>query len=106
MVLTFLTLFLSFRKHDYENFLCTLLLPNTKVREGIFVVRAFNAEIAMIRDQVSRQELGVARLLFWRNALHQAFRGEESTETFALSNPVVNELSQVSHSCADCVRIL
>ena len=36
------------RKNDYENYLCTLLLPKD-ARTVAFVIRAFNVELAQVR---------------------------------------------------------
>lgn len=41
------------RKHDQEHFLATLLAPQS-ARASMFAVRAFNVEIATIKDAVKR----------------------------------------------------
>ena len=38
-----------FRKYDYENFLCTLLLPKD-VRPSAIAIRAFNVELAQVNN--------------------------------------------------------
>ena len=38
------------RKHDYENYLCCLLLPKQQQRVA-FAVRAFNVEVAQVGIQ-------------------------------------------------------
>lgn len=39
------------RNHDYENFLCTLLIKGDQ-RRGAFAVRAFNVEVSKIISAV------------------------------------------------------
>lgn len=36
-----------FRRHDYDHFLCSLLLPKS-VRSAVFAIRAFNVELAQV----------------------------------------------------------
>ncbi|CAG7732948.1 unnamed protein product [Allacma fusca] len=83
------------RKHDYENFLCTLLWPDTKVRRAMFAIRAFNTEIALVRDQVSQKELGLGRMFFWRDALNQLYSNKLSNKPYVPKHPVVIEMSNV-----------
>jgi len=42
------------KKRDYEHFLATLLLPK-EVRRAAVALRAFNVEIASVRDSVTDQ---------------------------------------------------
>lgn len=84
------------RKYEYENFLCTLLLSGNDHRAFIFAVRAFNVEIALIRDQVSQRDIGLGRLAFWRDAVNKIFRrGESSLKEDVPRHPVVLELNRV-----------
>ncbi|XP_043236033.1 NADH dehydrogenase (ubiquinone) complex I, assembly factor 6-like [Amphibalanus amphitrite] len=62
------------RKYDYENFLCTLLLPS-HARAGAIAVRAFNVELARVRDTVSETQIGLMRLQFWLDAVDKTFSG-------------------------------
>lgn len=61
-----------FRKHDYENYLCTLLLHKDMRRTG-FAVRAFNIEVATIQDQVSDLKIGEMRFKFWETSLVEIY---------------------------------
>ncbi|KOC66745.1 NADH dehydrogenase (ubiquinone) complex I, assembly factor 6 [Habropoda laboriosa] len=61
------------RKHDYENFLCTLLLPH-ETRAVAFPIRAFNVEVAQVKDQVSDYKIGEMRLKFWEDALNNTYK--------------------------------
>lgn len=76
------------RKYDYENFLCTLLLP-TKVRAAAFAIRAFNIEIAQVQDLVSNIEIGNMRMHFWKDALERIYKGQPPHQ------PVARELTKV-----------
>ncbi|XP_050426156.1 NADH dehydrogenase (ubiquinone) complex I, assembly factor 6 [Adelges cooleyi] len=60
------------RKHDFENYLCTLLLPKKIRRTGV-AVRAFNIEVATIQDQVTDTKIGQMRCKFWENSLAQIY---------------------------------
>jgi len=49
-----------YRKHDYENFLASLILP-IGARESVIAVRAFNVSVAQVEDQVSQGTIGQMR---------------------------------------------
>lgn len=57
-----------FRQYDYENFICTLLLPGS-ARSNAFAVRGFNVEVARVAEQVSQANIGLMRLKFWEEAI-------------------------------------
>lgn len=76
------------RKNDYENFLCTLLLPHS-IKSAAFAVRAFNVEVAQVEDQVSDSRIGAMRLQFWADALNKIYDDNPPR------NPVVLELHRV-----------
>ncbi|ODM95752.1 NADH dehydrogenase (ubiquinone) complex I, assembly factor 6, partial [Orchesella cincta] len=82
------------RKHEFENFLCALLLPTADIRGFVFAVRSFNVEIALIRDQVSQKDIGLARLAFWRDAINKVFANKSNSSTNLPRHPVVLELSR------------
>ncbi|ELT96120.1 hypothetical protein CAPTEDRAFT_179390 [Capitella teleta] len=64
-----------FRKFDYENFLASLLMPQS-CRTSVFAIRALNIELAQIQDVVSEKQIGLMRLQFWRDALLRIFKGQ------------------------------
>ncbi|RHY87050.1 hypothetical protein DYB37_011791 [Aphanomyces astaci] len=68
-----MTLRESVRKLDYDHFLCGLLLP-TPSRDAFYAIRAFNIEIARIKDS-SRTNPGAGklRIQWWRQRLHDLF---------------------------------
>lgn len=78
-----------YRKHDFENYLCTLLLHKSIRRTG-FAVRAFNIEIATIQDQISDMKIGEMRFKFWETSLTEIYRNKIP------KHPVLIELYIVS----------
>lgn len=79
---------LYFRKHDYENFLCTLLLPHG-TRTAAFAIRAFNVEVAQVEDQVHDLNIGTMRLKFWKDSLKNMYNNSPP------KSPVTLELHRV-----------
>ncbi|XP_017886003.1 NADH dehydrogenase (ubiquinone) complex I, assembly factor 6 [Ceratina calcarata] len=76
------------RKNDYENFLCTLLL-SPEIRAAAFAIRAFNVEVAQVKDQVSNHMIGEMRLKFWNDALNNTYKGNPP------QSPVMLELHRI-----------
>ncbi|KAL5022784.1 hypothetical protein ScPMuIL_001939 [Solemya velum] len=76
------------RKFDYENFLSSLLYPES-VRTTSFAVRAFNIELAQIRDVVSDKQRGLMRMQFWKDTLNQIYQGVPP------KSPIAMELHRV-----------
>lgn len=62
-----------YRKYDYENYLCTLLLHKSIRRTG-FAIRAFNVEVATIQDQISDKKIGEMRFKFWESSLNDIYK--------------------------------
>ncbi|CAG0914941.1 unnamed protein product [Notodromas monacha] len=60
------------KKGDYENYLCTLLLPETS-RAASFAVRAFNIEVARVAAQTKDQQRASMRLQFWKDTLEKVY---------------------------------
>jgi len=75
-------------KSDYDNYLCTLLLPE-EARRGSVAVRAFNIEVAQIRDQVTDRTIGEMRMQFWRDTIESIYDPEKLPPR---GNPVISEL--------------
>ncbi|XP_026818880.1 NADH dehydrogenase (ubiquinone) complex I, assembly factor 6 [Rhopalosiphum maidis] len=63
------------RKHDFENYLCTLLLHKNIRRTG-FAIRAFNIEIATLQDQISDMKIGEMRFKFWETSLIEIYKNK------------------------------
>nr|CAD7426408.1 unnamed protein product [Timema monikensis] len=77
------------RQFDYENFLCTLLLPHN-CRTSAFAIRAFNIEVARVQDQISDARIGQMRLKFWEDVIESIFQNK------AHKHPVALELHRAS----------
>lgn len=89
-------------------FLCTLLIPDPILRTKVMTVRAFNTEVAIIRDQVSQKEIGLSRLVFWREAVNQLYLSKKADSSYknVPRQPTVLGMSKVCsqmHNCS-CVN--
>lgn len=73
------------KNFDYENFLCTLLLPKD-IRTSAFAIRAFNIETAKVQDSVSDPRIGQMRLKFWEETIDNIYNGHVPKQ------PVASEL--------------
>ncbi|XP_054983330.1 NADH dehydrogenase (ubiquinone) complex I, assembly factor 6 isoform X2 [Sorex araneus] len=62
------------RKRDYEGYLCSLLLPSP-ARASAVALRAFNVELAQVKDSVSEKTIGQMRLQFWKDAVAGMYGG-------------------------------
>ncbi|KAG9036994.1 hypothetical protein FRB95_007289 [Tulasnella sp. JGI-2019a] len=56
------------RKHDYDSFLLHYFYPR-RTHDAYFALKAFNVELAMVRDVVSKPIIGQMRMQFWRDAV-------------------------------------
>lgn len=63
------------RDADPDRAIATLF-ASRDVRDDLFTLYAFNAELARIADQVSEPGLGAIRLQWWREAVERAAGGE------------------------------
>lgn len=59
------------RRHDFERYLATLFAPR-RARPALWILLAFNAEIARVREIVSEPAIGHVRLQWWREAVAAA----------------------------------
>ena len=64
------------RRHDPDRFLTALFAPEAK-REGLFVLYAFNHELARARDVASEPMLALIRLQWWREVVEGTRRRHE-----------------------------
>ena len=84
-----LYLFNEVKQYDYDRWLATLFIPGPR-RAGMFVLLAFNTEIARIRETVSEAMLGDIRLQWWRDAL-----GAIAAGTAPPAHPVASALGDL-----------
>ncbi len=64
------------RRHDPDRFLCALFAPEA-LRERLFVLYAFNHELARAREVASQPMLALIRLQWWREVVEGARRSHE-----------------------------
>lgn len=64
------------RRHDPDRFLTALFAPAER-REALFVLYAFNHELARAREAVSEPALALIRLQWWREVVEGASRRHE-----------------------------
>ncbi|XP_008429015.1 NADH dehydrogenase (ubiquinone) complex I, assembly factor 6 isoform X2 [Poecilia reticulata] len=70
---------------DYEGFLSCLLLPE-EARRSSLALRAFNVELAQVKDSVSQKTIGLMRMQFWKTAIEEIYRDDPPNQ------PVSTEL--------------
>ncbi|KAM9487910.1 NADH dehydrogenase (ubiquinone) complex I, assembly factor 6 isoform 1-T1 [Clarias gariepinus] len=63
------------RLRDYEGFVSSLLLPEA-ARRSSMALRAFNVELAQVKDSVSQKAIGLMRMQFWKTAVEDIYRDE------------------------------
>lgn len=59
------------RRHDPDRFLCALFAPPEK-REAVFILIAFNHELARAREAASNPLIALMRLTWWREVVEHA----------------------------------
>ncbi|CAF1116902.1 unnamed protein product [Rotaria sordida] len=83
------------RKVDYENFICTGLLRPSSLQRPTMAIRALNAELASIRDQVSNTQIGQMRLQFWRETIDAIYSSLNTNVIKKINQPVAREINLV-----------
>ncbi|XP_031175227.1 NADH dehydrogenase (ubiquinone) complex I, assembly factor 6 isoform X1 [Sander lucioperca] len=63
------------RSRDYDGFVSSLLLPE-EARRSSLALRAFNVELAQVKDSVSQKTIGLMRMQFWKTAIEEIYRDE------------------------------
>ncbi|XP_056261936.1 NADH dehydrogenase (ubiquinone) complex I, assembly factor 6 isoform X2 [Pseudoliparis swirei] len=70
---------------DYDGYVSSLLLPE-EARRSSLALRAFNVELAQVKDSVSQKTIGLMRMQFWKTAIEEVYRDEPPNQ------PVSTEL--------------
>ncbi|XP_031733153.1 NADH dehydrogenase (ubiquinone) complex I, assembly factor 6 isoform X1 [Anarrhichthys ocellatus] len=73
------------RSRDYDGYVSSLLLP-VEARRSSLALRAFNVELAQVKDSVSQKTIGLMRMQFWKAAIEEIYRDEPPNQ------PVSTEL--------------
>ncbi|XP_068585993.1 NADH dehydrogenase (ubiquinone) complex I, assembly factor 6 isoform X4 [Cebidichthys violaceus] len=63
------------RSRDYDGYVSSLLLPE-EARRSSLALRAFNVELAQVKDSVSQKTIGLMRMQFWKAAVEEIYRDE------------------------------
>lgn len=71
-------------KADYEGFLCSQFFPAHQ-KPTQLALRAFNIELASIRESVSNTDIGRMRMQFWRDSVEKIFAGVPPQQPVALA---------------------
>ncbi|CAH8602939.1 unnamed protein product [Heterobilharzia americana] len=79
------------RKYDYENYLCSLLLPGSKCGFAL-ALRAFNIELAQICDRTKNKEQAKYRFQFWKDIVEYLFSNSDSFTHY--HTPLEQELKE------------
>lgn len=77
------------KTRDYENYLASLLLP-AGLHQPAFAIRAFNAEVASVKDSVSDRTIGLMRMQFWKNTIEDICQSSKAPP----AHPVAQELDR------------
>lgn len=84
------------RRGDADNYLCGSLLP-TAARDSFWAVRAFNIEVASVRDATRGNAMtGRVRMAFWRDFVAKACRGEPIAHP--LHGPLTAAIARHGHT--------
>ncbi|CAH8576198.1 unnamed protein product [Schistosoma intercalatum] len=79
------------QKYDYENYLCSLLLPGSR-RNFALALRAFNVELAQICDRSENLAQAKYRFQFWREIIEHLF--DSSNDSSPHHTPLERELKE------------
>nr|XP_003219546.1 PREDICTED: NADH dehydrogenase (ubiquinone) complex I, assembly factor 6 [Anolis carolinensis] len=71
------------RKRDYEGFLGSLLLP-AESQLSAFALRAFNVELAQIKDSITQKTIGLMRIQFWRKTVEDIYHDNPPQQPVAI----------------------
>ncbi|KAM9724501.1 NADH dehydrogenase (ubiquinone) complex I, assembly factor 6 isoform 1-T1 [Menidia menidia] len=71
------------RSRDYEGFLSCLLLPE-EARRSSLALRAFNVELAQVKDSVSQKTIGLMRMQFWKTAIEEIYRDDPPNQPVSM----------------------
>ncbi|KAG0168001.1 hypothetical protein DFQ30_005398 [Apophysomyces sp. BC1015] len=74
----------SVRQGDYEGYLSVAFFPR-HLRNAQYAIRAFNLELASIRENVSNPTIGKMRMQFWKDTMDKVFEGKPPQQPIALA---------------------
>ncbi|VDK20382.1 unnamed protein product [Taenia asiatica] len=80
------------RKADFYNYLCCLVLPQPQ-RRVAFALRAFNVEIALIRDRAPTPQTANLRFQYWEDFVQALIGSRGVANGIAHRSPIEAELN-------------
>ncbi|KAI8841023.1 isoprenoid synthase domain-containing protein [Chytriomyces cf. hyalinus JEL632] len=87
------------RRSDWEHYVTSLFIP-AHARAAVFAVRAFNCEVASVRDSVSSQSketiVASMRFQFWRDLVDGVYAGRPVNHPIALALADAVETTPIS----------
>ncbi len=92
-------------RNDYESYLAGLLFPKEH-RAAYFAIKAFNVEMATIRDQIPKSavQAGKMRFQFWKDIL-ESIKTNKSLPKH-INQPVAMELAEHINDYNLTIRLL
>ncbi|KAF7722804.1 NADH dehydrogenase (ubiquinone) complex I, assembly factor 6 [Apophysomyces ossiformis] len=72
------------RQGDYEGYLAIAFFPR-HLRNAQYAIRAFNLEVATVRENVSNPTIGKMRMQFWKDTVDKVFEGKPPQQPVALA---------------------
>lgn len=72
------------RSGDYEGFLCATYLPE-KSRHAVYALRAWNLEVASVRDDTTNENTSTIRFDWWRACINNALKGSPPEHPLAVA---------------------
>ncbi|KAI7897832.1 isoprenoid synthase domain-containing protein [Cokeromyces recurvatus] len=83
------------RQRDYEGYLCVPFFP-AELRNTQYAIRAFNVELASVRENVSKVEIGKMRMQFWKDVIDRIYAGHPPEQPIALALAEALKTSKLS----------
>ncbi|KAG1053557.1 hypothetical protein G6F43_004369 [Rhizopus delemar] len=83
------------RQRDYDGYLCVPFYPS-HLRNTQYAIRAFNIELASIRENISKPEIGKMRMQFWKDTLDKIYTGKPPQQPIALALSEALKASKLS----------
>ncbi|CDS43495.1 Squalene phytoene synthase [Echinococcus multilocularis] len=90
------------RKADFYNYLCCLALPQPQ-RRFAFAFRAFNVEIALIRDRAPTPQTTNLRFQYWEDFVQTLIDSRGVTSGMLHRSPIEAELDWAVNRFDDCL---
>lgn len=72
---------LQVRKYDRENYLAGLCISDNRIKRLTFALRAFNVELAIIRDKTTDSDRAKARFHFWSKLIDEIIRRNDKNNS-------------------------